>query len=207
MKLTAQDWRKLQLPLITFGVALIIATLLYSATDARLIKVNESLQKQQSALSQARNRYQTSGAEKDNIVQYLPKYQQLIQQGFVGEEQRVDWIDDLRDINMRYKFFGISYDIGTMQDYKPAFPLDVGNFRLHRSTMKLTLAMLHEEDLLTLFQALPQEQNPPFMLRDCTITKVDGGGRGKFLPNLNSVCEIDWLTVTEPNTGNGAVQP
>jgi len=206
MKLTAQDWRKLQIPLITFGVALIIATLLYSVTDERMLKAEQDLQSQQSLLNQARTRYQTSGAEKDNIVQHLPGYQKLIQQGFVGEEQRVDWIDDLRNINMRYKLFGINYNIGAMQDYKPAFPLDIGNFKLHRSTMKINLAMLHEGDLLTLFQALPQEQNPPFMLRDCTITKASGGGRGKFLPNLNSECEIDWLTVTEPNA-SGGIQP
>jgi hypothetical protein len=204
MKLTSQDWRKLQLPLITFGVALIIATLLYSTTDVRLLKVEKELQAQNILLNQARSRYQTSGAEKDSIVHYLPLYQKLIQQGFIGEEQRIDWIDDLRNVNMRYKFFGVSYDIGTMQDYKPAFPLDVGNFKLHRSTMKLTFAMLHEGDLLTLLKALPQEQNPPFMLRDCTISTVQGGGKGKFVPNLNSVCEIDWLSVTEPNVNGGA---
>lgn len=206
MKLTAQDWRKLQIPLITFGAALIIATLLYSATDGRLVKAEEALQKQNGSLNQARNRYQTSGAEKDNIVKYLPMYQKLIQQGFVGEEQRVNWIDNLRNINIRYKLFGVGYDIGAMQDYKPAFPLDAGNFKLHRSTMKLTLALLHEGDLLTLYQALSQENNPPFMLRDCTVSKVAGGARNKFLPNLTSLCEIDWLTVTEPAT-QGGTQP
>lgn len=206
MKMTAQDWRKLQLPLITFGVALIIATLLYSATDARQQKAENDLQKQKSELSQARNRYQTSGQEKADIEEHLPLYDKLIKRGFVGEEQRVDWIDDLRNINMRHKLFGINYDIGAMQDFKPAFPLDVGNFKLHRSTMKVTLALLHEGDLITLIRALPQESNPPFLLRDCTITTVSGGGRGKFLPNLNSVCEIDWITVTEPN-GNGGKFP
>jgi hypothetical protein len=206
MKLTPQDWRKLQLPLLTFGVALIIATLLYATTDARLTKVEKELQTQKNALNQARSRYQTSGAEKESIVHYLPLYQKLIQQGFIGEEQRIDWIDDLRNVNIRYKFFGVSYDIGTMQDYKPKFPLDVGNFKLHRSTMKLTFSMLHEGDLLTLLKALPLEQNPPFMLRDCTISIAPGGGKGKFVPNLNSVCDIDWLTVTEPSD-NGGTHP
>ncbi|OGV73903.1 MAG: hypothetical protein A3B82_01065 [Methylophilales bacterium RIFCSPHIGHO2_02_FULL_57_10] len=200
MMFTAHDWRKLQLPLITFGVTLIIATLLYSTTDARKTKMQQLLQTQQNSLNQARQRYQTSGEEKENIVRYLSAYQALVQQGFVGEEQRVDWIDDLRNINIRYKLFGVSYDIGAQQDYKPAFPLDIGNFKLHRSVMKLTFAMLHENDLLTLFQALPGEVNPPFMLRDCTITRVSGGGRGKFVPNLNNSCEIDWLTITEPPT-------
>ncbi len=204
MKLTPQDWRKLQLPLITFGVALIIATLLYSTTDARRTKVEKELQAQNNLLNQARSRYLTSGAEKESIVHYLPLYQKLIQQGFIGEEQRIDWIDDLRNINIRNKFFGVSYDIGTMQDYKPAFPLDVGNFKLHRSSMKLSFAMLHETDLLTLLRDLPLEQNPPFMLRDCILSKADGGGKNKFVPNLSSICDIDWLTMTEPSANAGA---
>jgi hypothetical protein len=203
MTLTAQDWRKLQLPIITLGVALIVSTLLYSATDARILKVRNDLQKQQTALRQARQHLETSGMEKDNIVKFMPAYQKLIDRGFVGEEQRVDWIDDLRKINMRYKLFGINYDIGTQEEYKPKFPLDTGSFKLHRSSMKITFAMLHENDLSTLLTALPGESNPPFMLRDCTIERVPGGGKGKFLPNLNTSCEIDWLTVTEP-PGSGA---
>lgn len=200
MRLTSQDWRKLQLPLLTLGVALIVATLLYYATDTRLTKAQQLLQTQQNALNQARQRYQASGAEKDNIVKYMPMYQTLISQGFVGEEQRVRWIDDLRNTNMNYKFFGINYDIGAQQDYKPAFPLNVGSFILHRSVMKLNFAMLHEMDLLTLIQALSKNQSPRFMVRDCTITRVSGGGRNKFLPNLNAACELDWLTIREPGS-------
>lgn len=198
MSLTAQDWRKLQLPLITLGVAIIISTVLYSTTDARMLRAQEQLQKQQRALNQARQRYETSGMERDNIVKFMPAYQNLIERGFVGEEQRVDWIDDLRDINLRNKLFGINYDIGTQTDYAPKLPLDIGSFRLHRSTMKITFAMLHESDLSTLLTALPAENNPPYLLRECTVERVGGGGRGKFLPNLNTSCEIDWLTVSEP---------
>lgn len=203
MNFTTQDWRKLQLPLITFGASIIIATLLYYTTDGRKTKAQQMLQTQQNALNQARQRYQTSGEEKNTIVKYLPMYQQLIKRNFVGEEQRIDWIDGMRDINMRYKLFGVSYDIGAMQDYKPAFPLDTGNFKLHRSVMKLTIAMLHENDLLTLLQARPAKDTTPNMLRDCSITRVGGGGRGKFLPNLNATCEIDWLTITEPPSVGG----
>lgn len=202
MKFTAHDWRKLQLPLITFGAALIIATLLYASTDARKLKVQQLLQAQKNALNQARQRYQTSGTEKDAIVKYLPAYQQLIKRGFVGEEQRVRWISDLRDINMRYKLFGISYDIGAQQDDKTMQTLNPGNFKLHRSVMKLSFAMLHEYDLLTLLQALKNgEGSPPFILRDCVITRVTSGKHTKFVPNLNTICELDWLTITEPQNG------
>lgn len=206
MKFTARDWHRLQLPLFTLGAALIIAALLYTATDPRKLKTQQLLQAQHNALSQARQRYQTSGTEKATIVKYLPGYQQLIQRGFIGEEQRVRWISDLRDINRRYKFFGISYDIGPQQEDKPILALNPGNFRLQRSTMKLSFAMLHEYDLLTLLQVLQaNDTNPPFILRDCVISRAPGGVSntklGKFIPNLNTVCELDWLTISEPQAG------
>jgi hypothetical protein len=203
MNFSTQDWRKLQLPLLTLGASIILATLLYYTTDARKLKAQQLLQTQQAALNQARQRYQTSGEEKETIIKYLPLYQALIKRNFIGEEQRIDWIDGMREINMRFKLFGVSYDISAIQDYKPGFPLDTGNFRLHRSVMKLTMAMLHENDLLTLFLAQPAKDLTPNMLRDCTITRVAGGGRGKFLPNLNTTCEIDWLTVSEPTGATG----
>ncbi|MCX7626864.1 MAG: hypothetical protein N2Z69_00380 [Methylophilaceae bacterium] len=203
MTFNAHDLRKLQLPLITLGVVLILATLLYSTTETRKTRLEQLLKVQQSALLQAQQRYQSSGQERDNILKYLPAYEQLIRRGFVGEEQRVDWIDDLRNINLRYKLFGISYDIAAQEDYKPAFPLEIGNFGLHRSVMKISFPLLHENDLFTLLHELPKQNNPPFMVRDCIIERLPGGGRGKFLPNLNATCEIDWLTITEPPRHGG----
>lgn len=198
-----QDLRKLQLPLITFGVALIFATLVYSATDARKTQAEHRLDAQKTALMQAQQRYQSSGQEKDNIIKYLPEYQKLIARGFVGEEQRVDWIDDLRKVNLRHKLFAISYDIATQEDYKPGFPLNAGKFKPHRSVMKISFPMLHEGDLLTLLQELPNETNPPHLVRDCVIERRPGGARGKFLPNLNADCVLDWITVSEPSYSGG----
>ncbi|HEY7985400.1 MAG TPA: hypothetical protein VIE17_00615 [Methylophilaceae bacterium] len=200
MNLTMMDLRKLQIPLVTLLVAITFAWFMVSAADSRETKAQQALQTQQAALAKARDQYQSSGTEKSNIAQYLPVYQTLIDRGFVGEEQRLDWISDLRNVNQHYKLFGVSYDIATQEDYKPKFPVVVGNFKLHRSVMKLTLAMLDEEDLIALFNALPGEVNPPFMPRDCTITQTNPSPRGRFEPNLNATCEIDWLTIAEPKT-------
>lgn len=198
MNFTMRDLRKLQIPLVTLLVAAAFSWFMVTAADDREAKANEELQAQQVALDKARQQYQSSGTEQSNINKYLPIYQELIKRGFIGEEQRLDWISDLRNVNQRYKLFGVTYDISTQEDYKPKFPVNVGSFKLHRSVMKLTLAMLHEEDLITLFKALPGEINPPFMLRDCAITQTNNTFRGRFEPNLNAVCEIDWLTLAEP---------
>jgi len=198
MNFTAEDFRKLQIPLITLVTALVIAWFIVSAAEKRELKATQNLQTQQAALEKARQQNQSSGTEKANIDKYLPLYENLIKRGFIGEEQRVDWISDIRKINQQYKLFGVTYDIGIQEDYKPAFPVNIGKFKLHRTVMKLTMALLDENDLFTLYTVLPTELNPPFMLRDCTLTRTNNKPRGKFEPNLNSECEIDWLTLAEP---------
>jgi hypothetical protein len=198
MKFGLEDLRKLQIPLITLSGSLVLAWFMVSMAGNREAKATEALQTQEAALEQARQKNQSSGTEKENIIKYLPLYQNLIKRGFIGEEQRIDWISDIRKINQQYKLFGVTYNIDAQSNYKPDFPVNIGNFKLQRSVMKLSMAMLYENDFLTLFTTLPNEINPPFMLRDCTISKSNNTFRGKFEPNLDSECEIDWLTVTEP---------
>jgi hypothetical protein len=198
MNFTREDFRKLQLPALILLAALVLAWLIVTRSSAREQKAVETLQQQTAELEKARQQLQASGSEKDNIIKYMPLYEGLIKRGFIGEEQRVDWISDLRNINQKYKLFGVSYDIAAQEEYKPKFPVNAGRFKIHRSVMKLSFALLHESDLLTPFEALPAENNAPFMLRDCTVTRTSQALRSKFEPNLNATCELDWLTVEEP---------
>lgn len=199
MMLGPHDYRQLRLPLLALCASL--AVLLYLLGARHEPDRLQQLEAQQKALAQASQRYREAGSEKETIVKYLPAYRRLIAQGFIGEEQRARWISDLRDINRRHRLFGIRYDIGAQQDADGWFALDPGRFGLHRSTMKLSLPLLHEQDLLTLLQALQNHgAGPAFMLRDCVIERIPGTDVGKSLPTLNAVCELDWLTLTEPAT-------
>jgi len=198
MNLTKQDWNKLRYPIISLGAALIVATLLVGYAEGRKTEKQQILTQQEGQLNQARQRYQSSGQEKEIITQYLPQYQRLIQDGFIGEERRLEWVDGLRTIHQQHKLFGINYTIETQQEYKPTFALNVGPFNPQRSVMKLELAMLHEGDLLTLVNALDAQQTTPFIVRDCEITGTPVTNTTNLTPNLRANCELDWLTIREP---------
>lgn len=198
MKLTPQEWRILQIPLAVLVLAVVcMAALAYFAHQQKTT-TEAALQTQEMQLNQARQRYQSSGQEKETIVQYLPVYRRLISEGFIGEERRIEWVDNLRTIHQENKLFGINYSIGVQEAYKPLFNLNPGPMTLHRSVMKLELAMLHEGDLLLLLDELRARKITPFILRQCEITKRPGASFDKFLPNLQAACELDWLTVREP---------
>lgn len=203
MKFTPQDWMSLRNPLVGLALALILMTLLVGFAGKKKEAAQAALDKQQNQLNQARQRYQTSGLEKDTIVKYLPVYQRLIQSGFVGEERRIEWVDALRKIHNEHKLFGINYSIGVQEQYKPAFNLNAGSFGLYRSVMKLELSMLHEGDLLTLISGLRNEQTTPFMLRECEITKTSNLNPNKLAAYFVASCELDWLTIHEPQQAGG----
>lgn len=198
MKPNPQDWRKLRNPLIGLGMALVLMALLLGYSGQRKQQAYILLQTQQNQLNQAHQHYQTSGMEKETIVKYLPRYQQLITRGFIGEERRIEWVDDLRTIHQQNKLFGINYSIGAQEQYKPAFTLNTGPFTLHRSIMKIELSMLHEGDLLTMIDALLARDATPFMPRECVITREVNSSKNKLAPNLMASCELDWITISEP---------
>ena len=204
MKLNPVDWRKLRNPIIGLGAALILMALLVAYAERHKTTVQQALQQQQNQLNQVRQRYQSSGQEKETIVKYLPGYQRLIKDGFIGEERRIEWVDNLRTIHQENKLFGINYSIASQEDYKPTFALNPGPFILNRSVMKLDLSMLHEGDLITMIEALKTKETTPFILRECEITRLAANTTSKLATNSLASCELDWLTIRELQTAGAA---
>lgn len=205
MSLSPQDWRKLRFPIIGLGAALILVGVLVSFADQYRLKYELALQKQQNNLNQARQKYQSSGLEKETIIQYLPVYNELLASGFIGEEHRIEWIETLRQIHAQYRLFSIDYSIGLQENYKPSFLPNLGNFTLHRSIMSLKLDMLHEGDLLVLLDGL-HEQTTPYIVRDCEIKRPISAvvNTKTIAANMQANCEIDWLTLRDPQLAGAA---
>lgn len=200
MKLEKQDWQKLQTTLIILVVVFIVILALIALAQNYTSQQEQALQKQQNLLNAAKQRFQSSGIEKETIIEYLPRYQALINKGFVGEERRLDWVSDLRAQHKDYKLFSIKYSIGLQEPYTPSFATNLGGFTFYRSSMTLDLDMLHEEDILQLTEALCKKNGEVFMLRDCEITRLNAGGAlsNQLIPNLHTKCALDWLTLREP---------
>ena len=199
MSLSSQDWRKLRYPILGLGTALVLVGLLVSFADQHRQKSLNAMNLQQELLIKAQQKFQLSGLEKETIKQYLPQYNQLIASGFIGEERRIEWIENLRQIHDAHKLFNIDYSIGLQESFKPSYLPNLGNFKLQRSTMKLNLELLHENDLLNLLDGL-RGQSTPYMVRNCEITRPSGAiiNNKEVVANLSAVCEIDWLTIRDP---------
>ena len=202
MKLEKQDWKRLQITISLLVIVVITVIALFELAQKFSSDQEKALQQQQNLLNSARQRFQSSGIEKQTITEYLPLYQALINKGLVGEERRLEWVDELRKQHQLNKLFSIKYSIGLQEPYKPNFASNLEGCVLNRSIMTLDLDMLHEEDILQLTEALSKKDKEVFMLRDCELTRLNTGAvlSSQLIANLHAKCELDWLTLREPST-------
>ena len=107
MKLERQDLKKLQTTLIVLSFVMAAVLLLLAWAQYYSSQQEQAMQAQQNLLNSAKQRYQSSGMEKETITEYLPRYQMLISKGFVGEERRLEWVDELRKLHKSFKLFSI----------------------------------------------------------------------------------------------------
>ncbi|HYH40459.1 MAG TPA: hypothetical protein VD867_00630 [Burkholderiales bacterium] len=197
--MTREDLEALRIPVIVLVVTIVAALALAIVSGGVLESAERSLMQRESQLRQARLRIQNAGEEKEMIERYLGRYQQLAQAGFVGDEQRINWLDALRLANEEARIFGVEYDIGTQKPYVYAAEFNPGQLLLQESVMQLKFGLLHEEDLPRFFSALSRHGGSYFTVDQCTIRRLRVGELERASqPNLSSDCEVRWLTVRPP---------
>ena len=188
----------LKLPLATLTAVIVIGASLLFYIDFALSKAKRELAQRQSNVRDARARLQKARDDNAVIARYLDSYQYLQKIGFIGEEQRINWLDALRIANQQRRLFGVNYQIGAQQPYPYAGELNPGQLTLHQSVMKITLRLLHEGDLIPFLGTLAQQRAGVFSVDQCTMERVDTGGSARNQPNVRADCELAWITLRPP---------
>jgi hypothetical protein len=197
------DLKLLQAPMLALLVVALAAWAAISYTGGLLAQAEQRLVQQESQLRHARERLYRSGEERALIARYLGPYRDLQRAGFIGDEQRIHWLDALRMANQRAQLFGIDYQIGPQQPYPYASELNAGQIALSQSIMKLRMRLLHEGDLPRFFSALEEARAGIFLTEACTIRRIDHQGAIRYQPNLVAECELAWITA-RPTGAPGA---
>ncbi|MGH8863134.1 MAG: hypothetical protein ACREVZ_00555 [Burkholderiales bacterium] len=201
MKLAAKDLAAMKLPLLLLAAAIAVSFLLVRFCADKRDKAELQHRIQSTALQEARSRYQRSGDERETILRYLPAYQQLENQGFVGTEQRINWLEGLRMANTQAGLFGVSYQLDARKPLPLIGQSNPMSQHLHNSHMKLSFGLVHEGDLMRFFQALAAQQTGIFIVTGCALDRTgrnDSPAPGQA--NLIAQCDLSWLTV-DPGKG------
>ena len=196
--MNATDLKALQVPLLVLAFIVLAAAGGIYYTDLMHEQARMRLATQQKRLKDAQAQLQQSGDEKRVIEMFIDSYQQLARAGFMGDEQRINWLDGLRVANQRADLFGVDYQVTAQKAYPFAAEFDPGQLQLSESVMTLRFRLLHEEDLMRFFRALGQTGAGVFAINECNLQRIDTGGVIRVEPHIAATCDLSWITARPP---------
>ncbi len=196
MKFADIEWSVLRGALIGFGIALAVSGASVSASQYYVNHLAQENSQFQAALNQIRNRYVEAIHERQLIDQYLPAYRKLENAGFIGEENRLNWVDVLRAMATKHRVLALTYDVQPRAPVVPDADINVGEFQLLGSEMTLRMNVLHEGNALDLLRDLAEQNAGVFNLKSCVIERLEPDiVLNGSASNVTAQCRLVWHTI------------
>ena len=194
MKLVPDDFQKLQYSLLAmalmFAIGVISVVVAYQATKTASIDRVAT----QTDRNDARSKLQRVRGEESEIKQKSALFNQLQARGMVGEEQRLEWVELIREIRDKRRLIDLQYEFAPQRSLDNSAP---GNgYAFYASTMKVQLKLLHEEDLTRFVDDLRRQAKALIQVKSCNVSRLPRNEtEGSVVAQLQADCLIDWLTL------------
>ena len=192
------DWAYLRrgsvVPLLTavFAVALLAGAV---ATHKEYRGVHGELEASQLA---AQEDYTALVVKRRLIDRYHERYRQFHEQGFVGIESRLDWVETLRGSTANLTLPSLSYAIAPQLDVAAPVQssLAAADIAVHMSRLELDMGLVHEFDLLRFVDAL-QHQAPGLMrVEGCAMKwQREPGAPAEAGANIAANCGLEIFSI------------
>jgi len=172
------------------------AVLVWSAGSA-LATAQRELAAAQAERRQASERLARIAEEEREVKEKIDLYRRLKQFNILGEEQRLEWADAINRIRRERELLDLRYQV-ERQRLLVSAPGKPANVDFYASTMKVDLALLHEEDLMRFLADLRQSGNAFYSVKKCSLTRTGQAlGGATISPRLRGECEIDLITIVD----------
>jgi hypothetical protein len=194
---TREEMRKLALPLAAALGLLALGAALIWGGRASYAAAQREFTATQAERRQNAERLARIAEEEREVSEKLDVYKQLKSLNILGEERRLEWADAITRIRTQRELLDLSYRVDRQRLLK-SVPGKPGSVDFFASTMRVQLALLHEEDLLRFLADLRASGNAYYAVRSCSLARTGQAATGTTItPRLRAQCEIDLVTVID----------
>jgi hypothetical protein len=192
-----EEIRKLALPLAAaLGLLALGAALIWGA-GASYGAAQREFTATQAERRQNAERLARIAEEEREVSEKLDVYKQLKSLNILGEERRLEWADAITRIRTQRELLDLSYRVDRQRLLKSVAGKP-GTVDFFASTMRVQLALLHEEDLLRFLADLRASGNAYYAVRSCNLARTGQAATGTTItPRLRATCEIDLVTLVD----------
>lgn len=197
MTLTREELKRLLPALAVTLAALAAGGGLVGIADQTLARARLELAAAKADRRQNTERLARIAEEEREVREKLDVYQRLKQLNILGRENRLEWADTIARIRKERELLDLRYTIDRQKLLlsaagKPA------NVDFYSSTLKVSLALLHEEDLLRFLSDLRESGNAYYSVRKCDVSRTGQPLSGATMtPRLRAECEIELVTIQD----------
>ncbi|MDD5388476.1 MAG: hypothetical protein PHD37_03965 [Gallionellaceae bacterium] len=171
----------LRRPAIWFAASLLLGgSVFYLALDARMASKTRQLAALTAADTAARDLRRTPERLARDHAQ-VATYDQLSDKGFIGEEDRIDWLGSLAHLRDALQLQQVSWHL------TPRVASDLSS-GLYRSGMALDITPIDARRLRLFLEQLRALAHGHFTPRECTLQPDNSGKQGA------ANCTLDWWT-------------
>ena len=201
MKLEAKDFKRLQ-----WAIAFLLTMILVGGGSLwlaqRLNKDSERTAREAAAArSNIQGKLARASLEEQELRDKIGRFEALKARGYIGPEQRLDWIETFARIKRTRRILKLDYD------FAPQRPVDAsllpggasaGGFQVMSSQMRLQLQLLHEDELLAFLGELRDAVQALVQVHSSTIERrtPDDTDRGSNA-QLKAECVLEWITLKD----------
>ncbi len=159
--------------------------------------LSEEVRQEHRATADARDRAQRGLAsalsEEQEIAQKIDRFTHLADRGAIGAEQRLAWVELIRDARTRYRLGALDYEFSPQRPLDRSIaPTDAGQLEVASSALRIRLPLLHEGDLIALLNDLADHASALVRVRECSISRRTASETSP--EGLQAECLLDWIT-------------
>jgi hypothetical protein len=173
-----------------------------------------SLSSAQAALAAAQAERRTNNErlariseEEREVNEKIDLYKRLKGLNILGEERRLEWADAINRIRRSRELLDLRYVV-ERQRLLVSAPGKPASVDFYASTMRVDMALLHEEDLLRFLADLRQSGNAFYSVKRCTLLRTgQAGGAATMAPRLRGECDIDLVTIRDRGAKEAGGKP
>ncbi len=202
MKFSNSDLHLLRWSLVAICVSLLLSSVMVYSSNKYAASAKKNLLAAQNKMNDARDALSMARQDLENLSDYSQEYFTLENDKIIGDDHRLDWIDELEKLRNQNLVIDFSYTIAPQRIYSPQPAIASGNFDIHYSETKLKFDLLHEGQLKKFFDALRSQTNGWYQLEGCTMKRTNMNEDSSIAAgtNINAECSGGWITLKNRNT-------
>lgn len=186
----------LRRPLVIFTVALLAAGVLAGTTGWFRAEQEKVLEAARRSHDDTLLRLQSAEKELQDIRTYEPRFNQLVAAGMIGAENRLAWIEAVRQSQRGRGIPSVTWEIEPQQLIHLQVPLTLGDYQLRASRMMLHASLLHDMDLFYLLDDL--RRAGLYTVQDCVMKRTTVPEIAGLAPRLTADCTLAWISLGPP---------